>query len=452
MRRSKAFWIGLFIFGTYALSVVFYILFNEEREKSVLAGYAEFLKLHVWQLNYDETVKLANLMLSSGFIIRVEVYQVFGEGGVEKVEKFCDVRRENLSDYERMMIRLGLFTVKRYDEKNFPALNLYYESLGKVQKIGFVRFYVLHKYFYFYSYAFLLALMVYMLLLSNMKLMETKRELEKTNEELNATVEELENTIEDLEMTHDQLVQSEKMASIGRIVANISHDINTPAGIIYTSISELKKYIESLKKAYEEEELTEEFFEEFLKNSEDLSDLIEKNVKKIADLVRSLKTMAMYEAEGKPMKFNMKELLDDIVTALNPKIRKTKVNIHVNCPDDIEIKSFPSAISQIITNLIENSIMHAFDNGEIQGNIWIDVRDAGSYIEIDYRDDGKGMDEETKRRAFEPFYSTKIGKGGTGLGLAIVYSLVVDKLGGDLVLESEPGHGTRFVIMIPKVL
>ena len=452
MRRSKAFWLGLLIFGTYVLAVIFYILFSTEREKGILSSYAEFLKPHVWQLNYDETVKLANLMLSSGFVIRIEVYQVFGGSGIEKVEKFCDVRKEDIGNYERMMIRLGLFSVKRYDEKNLPALNLYYESLGKVHKIGFVRFYVLHRYFYFYSYALLLALVIYLLLISNMKLIDTKKELEKTNEELKATVEELENTIEDLEMTHDQLVQSEKMASIGRIVANISHDINTPAGIIYSSVSELRKYIENLKDAYEREEISTEFFEEFLKNSEDLSDLIEKNVKKIADLVKSLKTMAMYESEGKPMKFNLKELLSDIVTALNPKLRKTKVKVHLNCPEDIEVKSFPSAISQIISNLIENSIMHAFDGGDVPGNIYIDVRDVGSYVEIDYRDDGKGMSEETKKRAFEPFYSTKIGEGGTGLGLAIVYSLVIDKLGGDLLLESEAGHGTRFVIMIPKVL
>ncbi len=452
MRKSKAFWLGLLIFGTYVIAVIFYILFNTEKEKSVLSSYAEFLKPHVWQLNYDETVKLANLMLSTGFVIRVEVYQVFGSGGIEKVEKFCDVRKENIGTYERMMMRLGLFTVKRYDEKNLPALNLYYESLGKIHKIGFVRFYVLHRYFYFYSYAFLLALVVYMLLISNMKLVRIKEQLEKTNEELKTTVEELENTIEDLEMTHDQLVQAEKMASIGRIVANISHDINTPAGIIYSSVSELKKYIENLKEAYKREEISTEFFEEFLKNSEDLTDLIEKNVKKISDLVKSLKTMAMYESEGKPIKFNLKELLNDIVTALNPKLRKTKVKIHIDCPEDIEIKSFPSAISQVIGNLIENSIMHAFDDGEIPGNIYISVKDAGSYVEIDYRDDGRGMDEETKRRAFEPFYSTRIGKGGTGLGLAIVYSLVTDKLGGDLILESEVGHGTRFVIMIPKVL
>ena len=241
MRKSKAFWLGLLIFGTYVIAVIFYVLFNTEKEKSVLSSYAEFLKPHVWQLNYDETVKLANLMLSTGFVIRVEVYQVFGSGGIEKVEKFCDVRKENIGTYERMMMRLGLFTVKRYYEKNLPGLNLYYESLGKIHKIGFVRFYVLHRYFYFYSYAFLLALVVYMLLISNMKLVRIKEQLEKTNEELKATVEELENTIEDLEMTHDQLVQAEKMASIGRIVANISHDINTPAGIIYSSVSELKK-------------------------------------------------------------------------------------------------------------------------------------------------------------------------------------------------------------------
>ena len=175
MKRSKAFWLGLLIFGTYAIAAVFYILFNTEKEKSILSSYAEFLKPHVWQLNYDETVKLANLMLSTGFVIRIEVFQVFGGSGVEKVEKFCDVRKENIGIYERMMIRLGLFTVKRYDENNLPTLNLYYESMGKIHKIGFIRFYVLHRYFYFYSYAFLLALVVYLLLISNMKLLDTKR-------------------------------------------------------------------------------------------------------------------------------------------------------------------------------------------------------------------------------------------------------------------------------------
>ncbi len=452
MKRPRSFWLGLIIFGSYAASVFFYILFNAEREKSVLVRYAEFMKPHVWQLNYDETLKLANLILSSESIMRVEVYQVFGEGGIEKIEKFLDARKRNLSNYEKVMLRLGLFTIKRYGENNLPALNLYYESFGKVRKIGFIRFYVIHRYFYFYSYAFSLALVIYLLLLSNTRLAETKKELQRTNEDLNATVEELENTIEDLEKTQDQLVQAEKMASIGKIVANISHDINTPAGIIYTSTSELKKYLENLRKSYEEEKITKEFFEEFLRNSEDLADLIERNVKKIVDLVRSLKTMAMYEVEGKPIEFNLSDVVKDVLTALHPKIRKTRVSVHVNCPRDIEVRSFPSAISQILSNLLENSIIHAFDNGESPGNIYIDVKDAGSYVEIDFKDDGKGMDEETRKKAFEPFYSTKIGKGGTGLGLAIVYSLVVEKLGGDIILESEPGQGTRFVIMIPKVL
>ena len=454
--KGKGFWIAFVVFGSYLIISLVYTLASIEREKRVLSYYAEFLKPHVWQLDLEETTRLARVMISSGMIVKVEVYQVYSEGGVEEVEKFCEVgdtEGKNLSEFERVLLKLGLITIKRYDEKNLPSLMLYQKSPGRIIKIGFVRFYVVRRYFYFYLYSFLLSLAIYILITTNSKLMDTKRELQKANEELNAMVEELENTIEELEKTQEQLVQSEKMATIGQLVASISHDMNTPAGIIYTSTSELRKYLEKLKELYEKGEITRSFFEEFLENSENLLDLIERNVRKISDLVRSLKTIALHETEAKPMKFDLCDILRDVLTALHPKLRKTKVKVHVECPEGgVEMKSHPGALSQVLTNLIDNSVMHAFDDGNLEGNIWIRVEDKGGYVEIVFEDDGKGMDEETKKRAFEPFYSTRIGSGGTGLGLFIVYSLVVEKLGGEINLESEPGKGTRFTIVIPKVL
>ncbi len=450
----KKFRLAFLVFGVYAVIVVLYTTAAISKEKRILVEYAEFLKPHVWQMDLNETLKLAKVMISSGFIVKIEVYQVFGEGGVEEVEKFCEVGSEdgeNLSEAEKILLRLGLLTIKRYDEKNLPQLNLYYESLGKVHKIGFVRFYIVRRYFYFYAYVLSIAFLFYLLLSINIRLSETRKELLKANEELNSMVEELENTIEELERTQEHLVHSEKMASIGRLVANISHDINTPAGIVYTSISELKGYIEKLREMYEEGKVSKEFFEDFLESASNLVELTEKNIKKIADLVKSLKVLAAQETEGRPIKFDLCELIQDVLTALHPKIRKTKVRVSSECEGKIEIKSFPSAISQVLTNLLENSIFHAFDGGEREGNIRIRAVDHGAYVVIEYEDDGKGMDEETKRRAFEPFFSTKIGSGGTGLGLSIVYSLVVEKLGGEISLESEVGRGTKFTIIIPKV-
>lgn len=375
---------------------------------------------------------IADNMFKSTDAIAIVIKDEYGE-------IFYKKERE-INTFERAFLKIGIIW------RGVHVYKLSYEGIN----IGEMRITVIRRYSYFYMYTFALFLMAFFALSAHLNLRRIKEELEKAREELENTVTELENTIEELESTEEQLVNAEKMASLGRFVAGIAHDLNTPIGIVFTGISEIRRYIFSLEESYKSGKMSRKFFEDFLQGSKELLELMEKNTKRVVDLVRSLKNVSSQESLGRPIRFKVKEVINDVLTAFNPRLRKTKVKVSVNCPEEIEMTSYPGALSQVLLNLIENSVIHGFDDGELEGKIEIVVEDKGAYVEITYSDNGHGMDEDTKARAFEPFYTTKSGKGGTGLGLYIVYNLVVEKMGGEVVLESELGKGTKFLIIIPK--
>ena len=256
-------------------------------------------------------------------------------------------------------------------------------------------------------------------------------ELKVTNEELADSNEELQMTIFNLEETQRQLVISEKMASLGGLVAGVAHEINTPVGIGITGIThfiELNKRITTL---YKNEEMSEEEFEHFIDNSLEIANSINTNLLRTAQLVKSFKQISVDQTSEEKREFYLKEYIEEILLSMVNTTRKEDINISIDCDKSIKIYSCPGSFSQIITNLILNSIMHGFANKK-GGDITIKVTLDNKKLKIIYTDNGKGIKEENLGKIFDPFFTTNRSNGGTGLGLNIIYNMVTSTLKGSI--------------------
>lgn len=286
---------------------------------------------------------------------------------------------------------------------------------------------------------------------------------ERTNQ-LNLAVEELqmrkmvleeiniqlESSNNELKETQAQLVEKEKMASLGRLVAGVAHEINTPVGISLTGITHFQKMLEKIATLIEEDELEEEYFVKFIENSRELSSSICLSLKRAADLVKSFKQVAVDQSLDGARRFKVKQYVEEILLSLHNKTKTTKHRIMVNCDEHLEIKSYPGEISQIITNFIVNSLAHAFEPTQ-SGEIRIEIQQNNDTLCLQYSDNGKGMDKENLKQIFEPFYTTAREQGGTGLGMHIVYNIVKQKLQGTIEVDSQMGKGVDFSITFPII-
>lgn len=267
------------------------------------------------------------------------------------------------------------------------------------------------------------------------------KELEKTNRAL-------QNSLEQLQRATKQLVETEKMAALGELVAGIAHEINTPVGIGVTAASHLQDSTQRFQKNYRAENATQQEFEEYLKLCAETCQIILTNLQRAAEQVSSFKQIAVDQSTEDLREFNLREYLNEILISLHPQYRRTKHVININCPRDIILKSYPGVFSQIFSNLIMNSLIHGFERVE-SGRITIEIKSTRDKLYIDYNDNGKGIAPEHKPRIFTPFFTTRRGLGGSGLGMHITYNLVTRKLGGTIHCHSQPGYGTTFVIAVP---
>ena len=190
-------------------------------------------------------------------------------------------------------------------------------------------------------------------------------------------------------------------------------------------------------------------FESYLKTAAESSTYILSNLHRAADLIRSFKQVAADQSNEEQRKFKVKDYINKILLSLRPKLKKTKHVVKLECPDDLEIISYPGAFSQIMTNLVMNSLIHGFDGIE-EGQIQINIPENEENLEIQYSDSGRGMDDDTLKNIFNPFFTTRRGHGGTGLGMHIVFNVVSQKLGGHISAESVLNNGTVFKISIPR--
>jgi PAS domain S-box-containing protein len=270
-------------------------------------------------------------------------------------------------------------------------------------------------------------------------------ERKKAEAALRAQVEETQLALEQLKLAQGQLVQAEKLASLGALVAGVAHEINTPVGVGVTAASHLQEEVRTLRRAQQANALTRTQFEQHLQGFEQSSDIILLNLQRAAELIRSFKQVAADQSSDAKRRVNLHAYIDEVLLSLKPKLKGTPHRIDVACAGNIEIDTVPGALSQIITNLVMNALTHAFD-GDRPGVIRIGVLQVEHCVEISFSDNGCGIPAEHLPRIFDPFFTTRRGKGGTGLGLHIVFNLVHQTLGGTITVASEPGHGTTFTL------
>lgn len=275
---------------------------------------------------------------------------------------------------------------------------------------------------------------------------ERTQALSQSNAELNQTLEEL-------KFTQVQLLENEKMASLGGLVAGVAHEVNTPIGIVLTSISFMKERCINIVDAMKNKTLSAKQLTKFTDELDLGFDLSLRNITRAVELIEGFKLIAVDSVVDDARTLNVHDYLEDIIRSLQPKARQAQVTIKLTCAKDVLITSYPGAIAQITNNLIINSLVHAFDeSSDDSSEITIEVKRLAQSIELYYGDNGCKLNEETKAQLFEPFYTTKRGQGGSGLGAHIVYNLVTQKLKGNIELITAQAQGKTFKITIPHTI
>ena len=285
-----------------------------------------------------------------------------------------------------------------------------------------------------------------------LKLREAEAELKDYSDNLERIVAErtqaLSASLKELESAKDHLIQSEKMAALGGLVAGVAHEVNTPLGIAVTATSSLAEALSELRTRFEARTLTTEDFSELVGHALDGTQLLVSNINRAARLISDFKKTAVDQISEARCEFQVHSTLSALIASLHPETRKVPVKPLLECPPVLRMRSLPGVLTQVVANLILNSVRHAFD-GVAEPEIVIKVSADGDWAAFDYRDNGVGVPAELHQRIFEPFYTSKRGQGGSGLGLNIVYNLITRKLGGRLVFESSPGCGVHFRFDLP---
>jgi signal transduction histidine kinase len=247
-----------------------------------------------------------------------------------------------------------------------------------------------------------------------------------------------------------QMIESEKMASLGALVAGVAHEINTPVGAAVTVASTLDERTRRCREAFDGDRMRRSELQGYLDTASLSASVILTSLRQAADLIRSFKQVAVDQSMHETRRFNCRQLIADVLLSMRPRLKQGQHDVTVSCPDDLELEQYPGALVQILTNLLMNSLTHAFEPGA-PGRMHLHVEASAGQLRIRYSDDGAGMAPETLQRIYEPFFTTKRGQGGCGLGMHIVYNLVHQTLGGTIECRSAKGQGATFVIQAPLV-
>lgn len=265
----------------------------------------------------------------------------------------------------------------------------------------------------------------------------------------------LEKSLEDLKSAQSLLVESEKMAALGSMVAGVAHEINTPIGVCLTAASFQGEHCQKLMNHLEQGSLTKEMLNQTLADLQDASKIFEINISKASSLIASFKQIATDQSHDIIQTFSLADYIDQSIKTLSPQLKRKKVTIESEFDGTIEMNSYPGAIHHILSNLINNSVIHGFD-GKETGQIRVRCSSTDTEAIIDYKDDGVGLSEEAKKRIFEPFYTTRRGIGGSGLGMSIVFNIISNQLRGQIQLiepeDQQELSGIHFQIKLPKTV
>ncbi len=273
----------------------------------------------------------------------------------------------------------------------------------------------------------------------------------RMEDELRRAKEEAERALVDLRGAQASLILAEKMASLGSLVAGMSHEISTPLGIGVSAASHLAEEIDQLTVRFKDDQLRRSDLQGFIETATEATRIMQANLTRAARLIQAFKQVAADQSTDDLRLFDIGAYMHEIMLSLAPALRRSLHEVQIDCPADLMVRSRPGALGQIVTNLVMNALQHAFEDGGRPGRIWISVtQPREGRIAIEFRDNGRGIATADLPRVFDPFFTTKRGTGGTGLGLHIVYNLVSQVLGGTIAVSSREGEGTRFTINFPQ--
>jgi len=291
---------------------------------------------------------------------------------------------------------------------------------------------------------------------------EREAELEEINEELEHRVKErtldlshsndfLNMTLEKLKKAQSELIDTEKLAALGSLVAGVAHELNTPIGVGVTASTTLLAETDLLEKSYQDKKMTESIFLESIEQIKSGAYIISRNLDRAAVLVASFKQVAVDQSSDQRRIFDLNELLQDVIFTLTPKYKKRNIAINLMIQNGVELDSYPGSLVQIVSNLIDNAINHGYENST-EGTVSVQAKALNSesvnILVIDY---GAGISTEIADRIFEPFFTTRLGKGGSGLGLNICHSIAKKILGGSITHSDTQPNGSTFCITIPLI-
>lgn len=260
-----------------------------------------------------------------------------------------------------------------------------------------------------------------------------------------------EEALRNLRETQNSLIESEKLAALGRLVAGVAHEVNNPVGISLTVASSLERRSRLFTDEIARGELRRSSLNDFVKACSEAADQLVTNLNRAAELIQSFKQVAADRNQSDRRSFDMRDLTEQLIMSLRPGIGKNSIKVQIECEPGLSMTSYPGSYGQVLTNLFVNSITHAFPD-RAAGEIDIKVRRAGeAQVELLFSDNGCGMTPDVRRQAFDPFFTTRRDQGGTGLGLHIVYNLVTNRLGGRINMRSEVGKGTHVQIVLPQI-
>jgi signal transduction histidine kinase len=269
--------------------------------------------------------------------------------------------------------------------------------------------------------------------------------------EVQRTADELRTALGDLERARGHLVQSEKMAALGQLVAGVAHEINTPVGVALTAVTYLAERTGEFQRQFAGGQMRRSDLQSYVELAGESADLLRFNIQRAAQLIKSFKQVAVDQTSEQHRSFELRSYLEQLIASLTPEVRKAGHGLTLDCPDGIEMASYPGALAQVLSNLVANAMLHAYDKGAA-GTIAISAAPAGDEVVLTVRDNGRGIPPEHLPRIYDPFFTTRRGEGGSGLGLHIVFNIVSETLRGRIACDSVVGEGTSFVATLPRRL
>jgi PAS domain S-box-containing protein len=278
---------------------------------------------------------------------------------------------------------------------------------------------------------------------------ELEQRVASRTETLEISNQKLSDALASVNVMQEELIRSEKMVALGSLVAGVAHELNTPIGNSVMIASSILDQTNEFSKAISGGALKRSVLNKYVANCAKGMDILMRTLSRAADLVSSFKQVAVDQAGNVRRSFGLNQVLGEVWQMLEPTYKNTPYKLVYNLGPDIEMESYPGALVQVISNFVNNAIMHGFEERD-QGTMCISTQALDEKrVQITFTDNGLGVSDDTLKRIFDPFFTTKLGKGGSGLGMHIVYNIVTEVLGGKIDITSKSGAGMTITLVLP---